>query len=91
MEFVWDSKKAAGNLRDHRISFQEAATVLGDPLAVTYSDPDHSNDESRFITIGLSVRGNLLIIAHTDRADAIRLISAREVTRGEKELYEEES
>lgn len=91
MEFVWDRKKAASNLRIHRISFQEAATIFGDPLAVTYNDPDHSDGESRFVTIGLSARGNLLIVAHTDRADAIRLISARKVTRGETKLYEEES
>jgi uncharacterized DUF497 family protein len=91
MEFGWDAKKAASNLKKHRISFKEAATVFGDPLAATYNDPDHSLDESRFITIGRSERGNLLVVAHADRGNLLRIISARGATRAERELYEEEN
>jgi uncharacterized DUF497 family protein len=91
MEFEWDAGKAALNLRKHGVSFKDAATVFGDPLAITFPDPDHSVDENRFITVGLSERGKLLIIAHADGGDALRIISARETARGERKLYEEES
>jgi uncharacterized DUF497 family protein len=90
MEFEWDPKKAERNLKNHGVSFKEAATIFGDPLSITYPDPDHSIDEERFITIGTSVDGNLLLIAHTDREERIRIISARETTRQEKKFYEEE-
>jgi uncharacterized protein len=90
MEFEWDPKKAERNLKKHGVSFKEAATIFGDPLSITYPDPDHSIDEERFITIGTSVDGNLLLIAHTDREERIRIISARETTRQEKKFYEEE-
>ncbi|MDP9316430.1 MAG: BrnT family toxin [Chloroflexota bacterium] len=88
MEFEWDPNKAVSNLTKHKVSFREAATVFRDPLSITFDDPDHSDDESRFITIGTSTSGKLLIVAHTDRSDRIRIISAREPTRGERELYE---
>jgi uncharacterized DUF497 family protein len=91
MDFAWDAKKAARNLRNHRVSFKEAAAIFDDPLARTFDDPDHSLDEQRFITIGMSEQGKLLIVAHSDRGDAIRIISARETTRGERKLYEEEN
>lgn len=91
MEFEWDARKAALNIRKHGVSFTEAATVFGDPLAITFLDPDHSADENRLISIGLSERDKLLIIAHAERGDVIRIISAREATRGERELYEEQS
>jgi uncharacterized DUF497 family protein len=91
MDFDWDVKKAARNLKNHRVSFKEAATIFDDPLARTFDDPDHSLDEQRFITIGISEQGKLLIAAHSDRGDAIRIISARETTRGERKLYEEEN
>jgi hypothetical protein len=91
MEFEWDPKKAARNLKDHKVSFEEAATVFGDPLSLTYPDPDHSFDEYRFITIGSSIDGKLLLISHTDRDEKIRIISAREATKREKRFYEEES
>jgi uncharacterized DUF497 family protein len=89
MEFEWDPDKAARNLTKHGVSFHEAATVFGDPLAITYSDPDHSDDEDRFLTFGHSSEGHLLVVSHTDRGDRIRIISARRATRRERKLYEE--
>ncbi|MGH7201825.1 MAG: BrnT family toxin [Planctomycetaceae bacterium] len=76
-------------LAKHGVSFQEAATVLGDPSAATFYDPDHSNEEERFITIGTSIDGRLLILSHVDRGEHIRIISARKATRKERKLYEE--
>jgi uncharacterized DUF497 family protein len=89
VNFEWDPAKARRNQRKHRVSFHEAATAFGDPLAVTYPDPDHSLSESRFITVGVSNAGSLLFVAHTERQDRIRIISARQATSGERELYEE--
>jgi uncharacterized protein len=91
VNFEWDPKKAARNLKKHKISFKEAATVFGNSLSITYADPDHSIDENRFITIGGSRKGRLLMVAHTDRGDSIRIINAREATRQERQFYEEES
>ena len=91
MEFDWDPDKALHNLKKHGVDFQEAATVFADMLAITYPDPDHSGDEDRFVMIGLSKRNRLLIVAHTDREGLTRIISAREVTRTERILYENES
>jgi uncharacterized DUF497 family protein len=91
MEFEWDADKAARNLAKHGVSFQQAATVFGDPLAVTYFDPDHSEDEDRFLTFGHSSDGRLLVVSHTDREDRTRIISARKATRGERKSYEEGS
>lgn len=84
------SDQAARNLRKHGISFYEAATTFGDPLAITYPDPDHSASEQRFITVGMSDVGRVLIVAHTDRGENIRIVSARRVTRRERKTYEEE-
>ena len=89
MEFDWDPRKAASNLRQHNVSFGEAATVLSDPLSTTVHDPDHSHNEDRSITIGLSHRGRLLMVAHTERGDRLRIISARALTRTERTQYEE--
>ena len=89
MEFEWDPDKAARNLAKHGVSFQEAATVFGDPLAMTYGDPDHSEDEDRFLTFGHSSAGRLLVVSHTDRDDRTRIISARTATRKERKQYEE--
>ena len=91
MEFEWDPKKAAGNLAKHGVSFQEATTVFDDPLSVTVPDPDHSGEENRFIIVGESHRGRLLIVSHVERNDRIRLISARELTHTERSVYEERS
>ncbi len=89
MLIEWDPKKALANFRKHRVSFQEAATALGDPMAATGADPDHSVGESRYITFGLSERGRLLVVAHTERGEAIRIISARLARKGERRIYEE--
>jgi len=89
LTFEWDKKKAASNFRKHGVSFEEAATVFGDRLSLTVPDPDHSRGEERFIVIGLSAFGRLLVVAHTERSDTIRIISARLATRGEKVSYEE--
>jgi uncharacterized DUF497 family protein len=91
MEFEWDDDKAARNLDKHRVEFGEASTVFSDPLSMTFPDPDHSIDEDRYIIIGTSDRGRVLIVSHTDREDRIRIISARKATRHERKAYEEEA
>jgi uncharacterized DUF497 family protein len=88
MELEWDEEKNTTNVQKHSVSFEEAATVFGDPLSDTFDDPDHSTEENRFVTIGTSEKGKLLIVAHTDREDRIRIISARELTRQERRSYE---
>ena len=90
MEFEWDPKKAVRNLRKHRVSFTEAATVFGDPLGVTVRDPDHSSEEERYITLGVSHRLRLVMVSHADRGRRVRIISARPMTRAEREAYEEQ-
>ena len=89
MKIEWDPKKARLNLRKHRVSFEEAATALSDPMAATGADPDHSITEERYVTFGVSERGRLLVVAHTDEEEIIRIISARIASKGERELYEE--
>ena len=89
MEFEWDAAKAAHNLSKHGISFEEATTALRDPLSVTGLDPDHSLSEERFVTFGISSGGRILVVAHTDRDDIIRIVSARKATRTERKIYEE--
>jgi len=91
MEFEWDPKKARKNLRKHKVPFPEVATIFGDPLAVTVPDPDHSSEEHRHITIGTSNRLRLPIVSHVDRGGRVRIISARKLTRSERQAYEEES
>jgi hypothetical protein len=88
MRIEWDPKKAKLNLRKHRVSFEEAATALSDPMAATGADPDHSITEERYVTFGVSERGRLLVVAHTDEEETIRIISARIASKGERELYE---
>jgi uncharacterized protein len=90
MKFEWDESKAAKNLSKHRVKFEEAQTVFDDPLYVDFYDPDHSNNEERYLIIGQSNRGRLLIVSYTERGTSIRLISARELTQSEREAYEEE-
>jgi len=89
VQFEWDRKKAKSNLKKHGISFQEAATVLGDTLAITFDDPDHSVNEHRFLTFGLSRTGKAIIVSHTERRKSMRIISARLMTRQERQIYEE--
>lgn len=89
MIYEWDPKKAKDNLRKHRMSFEEAATVFLDPFAVTYPDPDHSGEEFREITIGQSAKLGVIFLSHTQRGDRIRIIGARKATRWERKQYEE--
>jgi uncharacterized protein len=89
MEFEWDPSKAARNLAIHRVSFSKAATVFGDPSAITFYDPAHSEDEDRYLTFGYSVERQLLVVSHTDRGHRTRIISARPATRRERKIYEE--
>ena len=90
MEFEWNLDKATRNLQKHGITFQEAATVFGDALSLTFPDPDHSVGENRYVTIGMSRSAQLLVISHTDRGDRIRIISARQATRQEQRVCEED-
>jgi uncharacterized DUF497 family protein len=87
VRFEWDPRKAESNIRTHGVSFDEASTVFGDPLAATVSDPDHSADEVRFVTIGQSAAQLLVVVVHADRGEIIRIISARRPTSGEKKKY----
>lgn len=89
MPIEWDPNKAAANLRKHAVSFEEALTALADPLAQTGHDPDHSLNEPRYVTFGTSSTGRLLVVAHTERGDAVRIISARRATRAERRDYEQ--
>ena len=89
MTFDWDEAKAAANLRKHGVTFDEAASVFLDSLAISGPDPDHSTGETRYVTFGMSGLGRLLVVAHTYRPGNIRVISARRLTRAERKLYEE--
>lgn len=89
MKFEWDNSKAERNLSKHGVSFEEAKTVFYDPLYVDFYDPDHSEDEERYLIVGESNHKRVLIVSYTERDDSIRLISAREVTRNERRTYEE--
>jgi len=91
LRFLWDPRKAAANLRKHDVGFGEATTVFDDPLSVTIVDPDHSTDEQRFLLLGVSNRRRLLAVAHSERGESIRIISARRASRRERRTYEEEN
>jgi uncharacterized protein len=91
VRFEWDRGKAEGNLEKHAVSFEEAITIFYEPLATSFPDPEHSLEESRFITFGYSTRGRLLVVSHTDRGDAVRVISARVATPKERKRYESHS
>ena len=88
MRFEWDGTKAAENVKKHRVSFEEAVTVFYDPLTATFDDPDHSDDESRLVTVGYSARSRLLIVCHVERGGATRVISARRATVRERKRHE---
>ncbi len=90
LTFEWDSRKARSNLSKHGVSFAAASTVFGDSLSLTIPDPDHSIAEHRYITMGRTFDGKLLVVVHTDRGDNIRIISARRANRRERKSYEEE-
>lgn len=89
MRFAWNEKKAASNLVKHGISFEEGVTVFGDPLSDTFPDYNHSLEEQRFIIIGASESGKILVVAHTDDGELARIISGREATPGERKSYEQ--
>ena len=89
MIFEWDESKAASNLRKYKVSFEEASTVFADNFALSGRDPDHSIEEHRHITFGMSNKDRLLVVAHTDRGSKIRIISARTATRAERKMYED--
>ncbi|MES9906611.1 MAG: BrnT family toxin [Sedimenticola sp.] len=91
MNFEWNNEKAIKNTRKHGVSFQEALTVFQDALSLTYPDTDHSDDENRYLIIGQSSFGNVLVISHTFRNENIRIISARKATKKERYFYETES
>ena len=87
MEFEWDDAKAAANRRKHGVSFEEASAVFADPKVVIVYDEEHSTDEERWIALGISDRGQLLVVSHTYRGGAIRIISARRATKAEARHY----
>lgn len=88
--FEWDAEKASSNSRKHGVSFEEAGAAFADPLSLTISDAEHSEGERRFVLVGMSAAGRLIVVAHTDRRDRIRLISAREANPRERRAYESE-
>jgi uncharacterized DUF497 family protein len=89
LRFTWDARKAAANVRKHGVSFAEAATAFEDPFSITIPDPDHSAAEERFILIGRARSDHLVVVAHVERGDTIRIISARPASRRERDRYEE--
>jgi uncharacterized protein len=88
VEFEWDPGKAEPNTEKHGLSFEEAATAFGDSLSLTIPDPDHSEDEDRYILMGETAVGRLVVVVHTDREDTVRIISARLATSRERRDYE---
>ena len=88
MEFEWDAKKADSNVAKHGVTFSEAMTVFGDPLELAIADPDHSEEEFRFLSMGQSTRGRLLVVAYTEREGRTRIINAREAAPQERRQYE---
>ena len=88
LEFSWNERKALQNLRRHGVRFEEAATVFVDPLARVYDDPDHSDTEARFLLVGHSLAGRMLLVVHAEKGDTIRVISARRTTSAERAEYE---
>ena len=90
MRFEWDRDKAASNRRKHGVSFDEAVTAFYDPLGATFSDPDHSGEEDRMITVGYSAQERLLVVCHAERGGAVRIISARRATLRERKRHEGE-
>jgi len=89
LTFEWDEEKAKANLRKHRVSFEEAKTIFNDPFLLTFPDPEHSISEQRYLNIGLSSKGRVLVLIHTERGETIRIISCRKATLSERRAYEE--
>jgi uncharacterized DUF497 family protein len=90
LTFEWHAEKARENLRKHNVSFEEARTVFNDPFSITIADPEHSTDEDRYIDIGLSAKGQILVVVYTERGLNIRIISCRKATSAERRIYEQE-
>lgn len=93
--FAWDKKKARTNLTDHKVSFEEAKTLFNDPFLLTYPDEGHSENEERYISIGVSLRNRILLVVHTDRNETptsltVRIISCRKATTSERKEYEKD-
>jgi len=91
MQFEWDAEKAASNLKKHGVSFKEAATAFGDPFSATIADPDHSEDEDRYVLLGQTYQGRLVVVVHTDREETVRIISARLASGRERKSHEQEA
>ena len=89
LNFEWDDDKATANLRKHKVSFDEAKTVFADPFSITINDAGHSDDEYRFVDIGVSINGRILVVVYTDRSPKTRLISSRQATKAERYKYEQ--
>ena len=87
--FEWDEEKAETNAKKHKVSFEEATTVFIDPFSVSIPDPDHSVDEQRYIGLGSSEKGRILVVVYTERGSNVRIISCRKATSSERKLYEE--
>jgi uncharacterized protein len=87
LQFEWHSEKAAENRRKHGVTFEEASTVFADPLAIRVDDPDHSKDEERYLLFGTSDRNRQLVVSYTERGEKVRVISARKLTKAEREDY----
>lgn len=88
LTFEWHEEKAKENLRKHKVSFEDAKTVFNDPLSITIADPEHSADEDRYVDIGLSTKGQILVVVYTERGSNIRIISCRKATNAERRTYE---
>jgi uncharacterized DUF497 family protein len=91
LSFEWDPEKSDSNLKKHGVSFEEAGSVLSDPFEITLFDPDHSDEEDRYISLGMSYRDRILVVSYTEREDKIRIISARVANKRERKKYEEET
>jgi len=89
LKFEWDETKAASNLAKHGVSFGEAASIFGDPMALTFNDPDHSEGERRYLTFGLSQMSRVLLVVNVERGSMIRIVSARKATKRERAIYEQ--
>ena len=89
MTIEWNEEKARENVRKHGVTFHEAASVFGDPLAMTFADPEHSTTERRHLTFGMTRFGHFFVVSHADYGERVRIISARTMTRSEKRIYEE--
>ena len=89
ISFEWDAQKARTNERKHGVAFGDAATAFGDPLSVTVPDPDHSIEEARFVLLGSTYRGTIVVVVHAERDESIRIISARRANRAERRAYEQ--